>query len=428
MNRVSLLNRLLATRPLKSVYLEIGRHPNDTIDRVAADIKVSVARQNCGPSQNSSDSFFATNEQSFDVIFIDGLHHCEQVLRDVDNSLKALNPGGYIVLHDCLPTKREHQLRDPVTPAWTGDVWRAMLTLRQRLDIDSAVINSDWGLGVVLPRPNTAPLLPMQTCDWEDSRQYLRVIAPNELDRFLSISTQPETPKPNDGWLAQVLVTRFNVGITDDDWLRHRFEYFERFTLPAVHEQTESRFQWVLQGDGGTPIAWKNRLESLIKGDSRFSVVWSKQPGKRTLGLLAETKRHIVGLCGSSTHLATSRCDSDDAVGPHFLKRIREAILPVPEPEFLDFPLGRQWKEGEARFYYRPRNAFQTLVEPLTPNITPHMAYCTNHAHSDKMFPIRELEPSTPMWLQVCHTLNVANRWRGNDSTVPGEVEARTRE
>ncbi|MBR9800676.1 hypothetical protein GYB59_02785 [bacterium] len=399
---------------MATAYLEIGSCRDDTFNRVRADLKFRVNPESGGTLSPASDEFFATNEQCFDVIFIDGVHRCEQVLRDVDNSLQALNPGGVVVLHDCLPTKREYQLRDPITRAWTGDVWRAMFALRQRPDLDSTVIDSDWGLGIVLPRANTALLPPMHSCDWEDSRQYLRVISPNQLDDFLGSSIQLKTPESRENWFLQVLVTRFNVGVVDEKWLRHRFDFFERFTLPSVREQSERRFQWVLQGDGGTPVVWKNRLESLIKDDSRFSVVWSKQSGKRTLGLLPETKEHIVSLCGSETHLVTSRCDSDDALGIHFMRRIREAILPVSEPEFLDFPLGRQWGDGKTRHYYRPRNAFQTLVEPLNSSVLPEMAYCINHVQSDKRFPVRELEADTPMWLQVCHDLNLANRWLGD--------------
>ena len=41
----------------------------------------------------TSDAFFATNKESFDFIFIDGLHEANQVFRDAMNSLEWLNPG-----------------------------------------------------------------------------------------------------------------------------------------------------------------------------------------------------------------------------------------------------------------------------------------------------------------------------------------------
>lgn len=402
MDRVSLLNRLLAGRTLATAYLEIGCHRNETFNQIKADIKVGVDPKSGGTVRATSDEFFANNEQCFDAIFIDGLHHCEQVLRDVDNALRVLNPGGAIVLHDCLPTRREHQVRAPITPAWTGDVWRAMLALRQRFDIDPAVVDADWGLGVVLPRANSEPLPPVRYCDWEDSRKHLRVISPDDLDVFLNQSGRFEMDESTDDWFAQILISRFNIGAIDDNWLKHRFAHFERFTLPSVREQTESRFRWVLQADGGTPTIWKKRLESLLNDDARFSIVWSERSGEQTLALLPETKRHVIRLCGLQTHLATTRCDSDDALGRQFMQRIREAILPVLQPEFLDFTLGRQWKCGKTRLFRQPRNAFQTLVEPLNRERKPQMEYCINHAKTCERYPVRELEADYPMWLQVC--------------------------
>ena len=57
----------------------------------------------------TSDEFFSQNKETFDLIFIDGLHIHEQVLKDIDNSLNVLNENGVILLHDCLPAKIWHQ-------------------------------------------------------------------------------------------------------------------------------------------------------------------------------------------------------------------------------------------------------------------------------------------------------------------------------
>ena len=53
----------------------------------------------------TSDDFFRDNKEKFDLIFIDGLHETNQVDRDIENSLKFINKGGTILLHDCLPKK-----------------------------------------------------------------------------------------------------------------------------------------------------------------------------------------------------------------------------------------------------------------------------------------------------------------------------------
>jgi glycosyltransferase involved in cell wall biosynthesis len=72
---------------------------------------------------------------TFDVIFIDGMHHCENVLRDFNNSIKILNENGFIFIDDCIPLNYNEQFKIPLNhyyengilkyrEEWTGDVWK----------------------------------------------------------------------------------------------------------------------------------------------------------------------------------------------------------------------------------------------------------------------------------------------------------------
>ena len=54
-------------------------------------------------SKTTSDEFFKKNlNEKFDLIYIDGNHHSDNVLRDARNSFKLLNKGGFIVFDDFL--------------------------------------------------------------------------------------------------------------------------------------------------------------------------------------------------------------------------------------------------------------------------------------------------------------------------------------
>ena len=186
--RLHLLNYLLKTRGYRS-FLEIGCGENRTFDAVDAPHKIGVDPRRGGTLRMTSDDFFQVNQEWFDLVFIDGLHLSEQVLCDVDNSLRCLRPGGCIVLHDCLPARREHQERHKRTWNWTGDVWKAVVKLRQRADCDVAVLDADWGLGVVLPRPNSAPLQNVPQLTWkayaDDRYRLLRIVNFPALEQFL---------------------------------------------------------------------------------------------------------------------------------------------------------------------------------------------------------------------------------------------------
>ena len=139
----------------------------------------------------TSDEFFDQNNEFFDLAFIDGLHRHHQVLKDVENMVQRLNPGGCIVLHDCLPTKQEHQLEKPSRKnmPWTGDVWKAIVELRQRPEFDIAVLDSDWGLGVLFVRPNSDILHCQLELNWDNftiyRNKWLRIMDKSKILAFI---------------------------------------------------------------------------------------------------------------------------------------------------------------------------------------------------------------------------------------------------
>ena len=84
---------------------------------------------------NENESNDVVKKTNFDVVFIDGMHHCEYVLRDFNNSVKLLTTNGQIFLDDILPLNYNEQLKIPVKhyyengvlkygEEWTGDVWK----------------------------------------------------------------------------------------------------------------------------------------------------------------------------------------------------------------------------------------------------------------------------------------------------------------
>jgi hypothetical protein len=86
----------------------------------------------------------------YDLIFIDGLHHSDQVDKDIENSLARLNEGGFIILHDCNPPTIDRAVEDFFGQPWNGTVWKAIYKLRcSKPDIDICVLDWDEGVGVI---------------------------------------------------------------------------------------------------------------------------------------------------------------------------------------------------------------------------------------------------------------------------------------
>ena len=146
-NRIALVN-LLVSKKENPAYLEIGCFSNELFDSVPVTRKTGVDPAAGGTVRATSDAFFEKNTQSFDVVFIDGLHEYAQVQRDVMNAIRFLKHGGYVALHDMLPlTWKEHHV-PRVSGKWTGDVWKVAFELAQSRGIDFKIVKIDHGVGV----------------------------------------------------------------------------------------------------------------------------------------------------------------------------------------------------------------------------------------------------------------------------------------
>jgi len=132
-------------------YLEIGVSKGKNFR--AVDIRYKDGADPNFPCKfkMTSDKFFEQNKMFYNIIFIDGLHLENQVMKDINNSLSFITPNGVIVVHDCNPSNESNQT-EVVTRFWTGTVWKAWA--RQRItkpDLYMCVVDIDWGVGIIRP-------------------------------------------------------------------------------------------------------------------------------------------------------------------------------------------------------------------------------------------------------------------------------------
>lgn len=218
MDRTAILN-ILAEKISAKSYLEIGYGNGKNFEKINCKIKISV---DPNPDYNAticltSDDFFKTNKNTFDLIFIDGLHHSDQVERDVLNALEVLNEGGYIVCHDLNPQQEEHQTIPYQGGIWNGDCWRAFVKFRQtKSDLEMFTIDADNGCGVI-KKGQQELLLINQELNYKNfdsnRKSWLNLITPNEFYKKMQI-----TENKNNA-LTQMLV---NFAMDPDD-AEHNF-------------------------------------------------------------------------------------------------------------------------------------------------------------------------------------------------------------
>jgi len=160
-------------------YLEIGQGmAKDNFDHINCRIRVGVDPDPvCNASYClTSDEFFEQNKTTFDLIFVDGLHHNEQVYRDIINSLKCLSKNGTIVVHDCDPVNEGMQAVPRTQDFWTGDVWKGWARLRsERGDIEMFVVKNGNGCGVIRPGEQKTITIPgsLTYSYFNENRDYL---------------------------------------------------------------------------------------------------------------------------------------------------------------------------------------------------------------------------------------------------------------
>ena len=196
-------------------YLEIGVDEGQAFCKVQAPVKigvdpvtprpaVAIEMQKAGVSyfQQPSDAFFEEQAPSVlgkgvDVAFIDGLHTYGQTFRDIQNTLRYLNPGGLILIHDCLPESAEEACAAPTyeeagrlngpgwSGLWTGDGWKSIVAVRAgHAAGDACVLHCDHGVGLVC-RQSHAPQLSLSLADIE-ALDYTALAASPE--HFLGLS------------------------------------------------------------------------------------------------------------------------------------------------------------------------------------------------------------------------------------------------
>lgn len=234
MDRIQLINMLIERRGYKR-YLEIGCFADTCFAQVRADVKVGVDPASGGTVRKTSDDFFKdlVREEFFDIVFIDGLHHHDQVYRDVENSLAHLSPGGAILLHDCLPPDRYHET-DPATGGiqFCGTVWRAFVQFRKRVDLDAIVGDFDYGVGLIRKVKNPVPLLLNKTMEelcYEDfaanRAAWMRPVGPTVLSDLAG-----------KGWLSPSLALLV-IGKSDEE--------IQWFKTQSPHVEAEARVVFV---------------------------------------------------------------------------------------------------------------------------------------------------------------------------------------
>lgn len=190
MNRTELIQSLIDKNQYRN-YLEIGVSHGRNFSAIKCPVKIGVDPDKTTPATHhiTSDAFFQWDKyrsMHFDLIFIDGLHHCVQVYKDVQNALARLSDSGTIVCHDMKPDSKTAQIVPRQQTHWMGDCWMAWVWLRAtRPDLEMFVIDADCGLGIIR-RGKQTPIVIDRNITFENlNPKWLNLVTPANASKLL---------------------------------------------------------------------------------------------------------------------------------------------------------------------------------------------------------------------------------------------------
>ena len=190
-DKKKIVQNTISRKKYKS-YLEIGCFNNDLFNHINCEKKVGVDPYSGGTLRETSDYFFSKNKETFDCIFIDGLHIYQQAKKDIFSSIKLLNQNGVIFIHDCLPNNVLDQAIPRCKYIWNGDVWKAIVELRTLDHVDTYTCYADMGIGVILKKKNKKKLKmdikdfsKLKFSDYfKNFKEYMNIVEYDELENL----------------------------------------------------------------------------------------------------------------------------------------------------------------------------------------------------------------------------------------------------
>jgi glycosyltransferase involved in cell wall biosynthesis len=371
MERFEIINALIKAHSYKS-YLEIGvRNPDECYNYIECRTKQGVDPGLEGEYpitfRMTSDEFFNSNNQKYDIIFIDGLHIDEQVERDIINSLKFLNPNGAILLHDCNPPTIHHAREDYYdfsTSAgvyWNGTTWKAVVKVRSEVDgIYSSTVDTDWGITIIQKSLdgnkiiNDNPYYSYKKFS-NNKKYYLNLISVEEfLEQYI----------PTD--LPSVALTSNNIEENNNPKLTWLTRYEDHTSMGILSKE-------IIKNLKNTDVAIKPILGELATSDSTIKDLALK-PLNHDLGImfayptsvpkLNEFRTKVVysgiDTTGGAENFAKDANKVDFVITPSTISKERIIALGVEKPVFVlphgidpeVFNYNPRIKENKFKFLY----------------------------------------------------------------------------
>lgn len=221
------------------------------------------------------------------------------------------------------------------------------------------------------------------------------------------------------------VITRFNLKLENhfnkdkngnptltDNWLRHRFELFEKYCFPSLIAQSCKQFYWLLLLDTNTPPEYKMKIETY---QNIFPNLYPLFLETGKIDYIRKTLIDTIHLLSDkkATFLITTRIDNDDAFHRNMIEEVQSYFVKNKVESFLNYNYGIQYdvKEDYAVKIRYEKNHFSSRLEMMKPNLETVIFH--DHTQIDRFAKVQSVEnKKKPMWIEVIHESNVSNATR----------------
>ena len=222
------------------------------------------------------------------------------------------------------------------------------------------------------------------------------------------------------------IITRFNLRakewqftknstkVLDDNWLKNRFELFEKYCLPSLIAQTNKNFEWVIFFDTETPQLFKDKIEGYKQQLPNLVPLFVEN-----MELFLPTIQEYIKN-NNQEFVITTRLDNDDCVSKYFVEEIQKNFN-KQEYEALDFidgyslQISPDFKLGKKRHLYNP---FISLVEKKQ---NPTSVWSRSHTSWKRETRIKRILDQR-IWMVIIHQENKVNEFDGYGKVNAEEV------
>lgn len=227
------------------------------------------------------------------------------------------------------------------------------------------------------------------------------------------------------------IITRFNLylpnlhagstideytGITPD-YIKQRFELFEKYCLPSIEAQTDKDFYWFILMNADTPDIFKSRIESIVnRSEAKIVLLYMKEYNLELI------KQKILELKNNSNWVTSIRIDNDDILAKNFVEEVRK-IAPHINKTVINFERGLHYnlKTREIGIHSAKANHFISYVEDISENF--ELVYKCGHnkilsSGINKYINIKK----KPMWAELVHDTNVVNEFNSSPIAIEDDI------